>query len=159
MGKRQGMTQEVSAAIRDEELVRRLEDLFNKNRTAIDELRGVVAEAHGVLRDLRKEVKKAEQIGPAIVARRLRIEVQRVLEELGTETKQQIEVASERVNKRFDEQMSILLGEDDPDKPSLVEMLDRLGPLVPILTRIIRGEQSVDRIKIVHPESTVVIES
>lgn len=149
MGKRQTTASPEPSTAANEVLITRLEALFEKNRTAIDELRGVVSEAHGVLRDLRKEIKKAEQIGPAIVTKRLRIEVDRAVGELGKATEKTIKEATDRVNKRFDEQMAILLGEDDPGKPSVVDMFDRLGPLVPVLTSIVRGEQALDRIQVI----------
>ncbi len=150
MAKRRAIVELETSTVRDETLAARLESLFEKNRTATDELRGVVSEAHGVLRDLRAEIKKAERVGPAIVTKRLRVEVERAITELGTATEETIKKASDRVNARFDEQMALLLGEDDPSKPSVVEMLDRLGPLVPILTSIARGEKALDTVKVLQ---------
>lgn len=121
-------------------LTSRLEILFSKNAAAIDELRGVVSEAHGVLRDLRKEIRKAEQIGPAIVTKRLRHEAQRAIEELGEATAKAIQNSAEKVTSEFNALEQRLLGSDEPGKKSLPDMLDQLGPMYPILCGILNGE-------------------
>lgn len=153
MTKKRQITQTESGATEGASLALRLEVLLEKNRTAIDELSGVVAEAHGVLRDLRQEIKKAETIGPALVTKRLRAEVERAVSQLDSETDKAIRHATEKstrqINKRFDELMKIMLGEEDDGKPSVLDMLDRLGPLLPILTKIAQGDERIGQVQTV----------
>lgn len=118
----------------------RLEDLYTKNKQALDELRGLVSEAHGVLKDLRSEVKKAQQVLPMIVSRRINVEVEKQITKLGEETEQAMDDAAAKVYAEFDRLQAMILGKEDPDKPSLDELITRLGPLLPLLQGIISGE-------------------
>jgi hypothetical protein len=152
MGK--SRAESLAGVARDEVLVARLEALHAKNVTAIDELRGVVAEAHGVLRDLRQEIKKAEQIGPAIVTVRMRKEVQRAIATLDAETdesiRELIRLTESKITKRFDDLMKTLMGEEDPNRLSIADIVDRLGPLVPVLVRVMRGEERIGQVDTVR---------
>jgi hypothetical protein len=82
---------------------------------ALIALRGLVAEAHGVARDLRLAIREARELRAALpeaAARRIEESVEQGLGELSTTIDTAIGDATQAVFRRFDTIAAIALGED-----------------------------------------------
>ncbi|MCM8550045.1 hypothetical protein [Streptomyces sp. STCH 565 A] len=90
------------------DLARRIGDL-EQTRDALQE---EIREAHGVLKDLRNEIKTARELVPLLTDEAFSAEVTKQVEELGAATKTAMDTAVERVFKKFDELQAMLMGED-----------------------------------------------
>ncbi|MFF0138010.1 hypothetical protein ACFYRN_16435 [Streptomyces sp. NPDC005227] len=76
------------------------------------ELRELITEAHGALKDLRRETREARELLPLLTDELFSAEVKKQLDELSVATKQAIEDADARIGKRFDQLGDVLMGED-----------------------------------------------
>ncbi|MET7982540.1 hypothetical protein [Streptomyces sp. NPDC005281] len=92
-----------------------------------DELRELIREAHGVLKDIRREKREARELLPLLTDELFSDEVKKQLAALNKVTKQAMDDAVARVFKKFDELGAIVMGEDrisrrkgKPSIPSLV---------------------------------------
>ncbi|MBZ6259738.1 hypothetical protein KVH22_29925 [Streptomyces olivaceus] len=90
------------------DLARRIGDL-EQTRDALQE---EIREAHGVLKDLRNEIKTARELVPLLTDEAFSAEVTKQVEELGAATKTAMDAAVDRVFKKFDELQAMLMGED-----------------------------------------------
>ncbi len=72
----------------------------------------LIREARGLLKDLRAEVKKAQQCVPMIIQRRITAEVNKQMEALDEETKLAMNAAVKKVGREFDKLEAIYLGTD-----------------------------------------------
>ncbi|MEU9349047.1 hypothetical protein AB0D74_48405 [Streptomyces sp. NPDC048278] len=77
-----------------------------------DELREEIREAHGALKDLRREVKDARELVPLLVDELFMAEVKKQVDQLGTATKEAMDAATKRVFDKFDELGQYVMGED-----------------------------------------------
>lgn len=99
----------------------------------IEELRQVTAIANGALKDMRTALKEAREIVSGVsdkYRKDTEAEMQRLFNEgvksWAEATKKGIDVAEERINKRFDKLGDILLGEEGKNKrPPLEEDVRR----------------------------------
>ncbi|KPC86270.1 hypothetical protein ADL35_12365 [Streptomyces sp. NRRL WC-3753] len=77
-----------------------------------DELREEIREAHGVLKDLRHEIKTARELVPLLTDEAFGAEVTKQVGELEAATKQAMDTAVDGIFKSFDELRAMLMGED-----------------------------------------------
>ncbi|MEU9654418.1 hypothetical protein AB0E00_36755 [Streptomyces sp. NPDC048110] len=77
-----------------------------------DELREEIREAHGVLKDLRHEIRTARDLVPLLTDEAFAAEVTKQVGQLEAATKQAQDAAVQRILKSFDELHATLLGED-----------------------------------------------
>jgi hypothetical protein len=130
--------------------IRRLNELHAKLQATVTEIKELNAEGHGLLKDLRAEVKKAQQLVPMIVSRRISAEVSKQLQALGEETEEAMQRAVDKVGREFDKVQAMFMGEDEPGKDSLLDMLDKLSPLLPIMRAIMDGTVHVGELNVSH---------
>ncbi len=115
------------------------------------ELRAAASEAHGVLRGLQAEVKKAERIVPMHVGKQIKDKVAEELKVLGDETQEAMELAVKRVYAQFDKLEKMILGEEG-DGPSLMEMLDALEPILPVIQALVERKINVKNLNVRYSE-------
>ncbi len=99
---------------------------------AAEDLRELVREAHGLLKDLRAERRAIVDLLdgiPAKVDDRIQEHLKAGLEELGKATKQAMTVSIEKVSREFDRLEAIFLGTDRESrragKPSVEDLIRR----------------------------------
>jgi len=117
-------------------------------RRSATELRAAASEAHGVLRGLQAEVKKAERIVPMQVGKQIKTKVAEELEVLGVETQQAMEMAVKRVYEQFDKLERMILGEEDDGHASLIEMLEALEPILPVIQALVEKRVNVKNLNV-----------
>lgn len=126
----------------------KLRELLESLRTTADDIRELNREGHELLKDLRAERAKAEKVLPMIVAKRISAEVDKQIRELGDETEEAMALAAKKVYAEFDRIRAMLMGEDEPGKPTLLEMLDNIGPILPLIKAIMDGEFRVGNLTV-----------
>lgn len=93
------------------------------------ELRELVREAHGVLKDLRRESREARELVPLLTDELFTAEVKKQTNRLGRATEQAMDQAVERVSQKFDQLAATFLGEDRTSRrrglTSIPELVDR----------------------------------
>lgn len=103
----------------------------------LKELKEAITEAHGVIGDMKRErqelkvlrdetkaiLDKTCLVAEAIVTEQLQAAVKKGIEEYHTALYRAIDVATDRVDKRFNTLADIMLGEDDPNKESLAVLV------------------------------------
>jgi hypothetical protein len=81
-------------------------------RELLTEIREATQEAHGVLKDLRTETKRAERLLPMIVTNRIRSEVNKQMEELGKEVREHMATSVATVERSIKGLYARLIGKD-----------------------------------------------
>jgi hypothetical protein len=92
-----------------------------------DELHNLIKEAHGVLKDLRIETRRAKQVIPMIVAKRINAEIRKQVAELGEATERAMKLSVEKVGREFDKLEAAFLGtghESKDGQASIPELVD-----------------------------------
>lgn len=94
----------------------------------IKELKAATRAANEALADLKAERKACEKLVKDTLQKLedlIRIEVEKQVDALGEATQDAIDKTQKRIFKKFDELAAILLGEDEKDKESIPELIER----------------------------------
>lgn len=113
-------------------------------RVLIDELKDTIREGRELLKDMRAEQKKAQQVIPMIVTKRIEVAVEKGLQEYGKEVKNATDVARDHVISEFEALMQMLLGEDkesvDEGRVNVREYIEKLSIMRPAIEAIVTGD-------------------
>lgn len=103
-------------------------------RALQDNLRKLVQEAHGVLKDLRIETRQARRVLPMIVAKRIKTEITNQLAVLGESIQEAMAVSVDKVGKEFDKLAAVYLGTDSEARRQGKLSIPELAELAATLT-------------------------
>jgi hypothetical protein len=85
-----------------------------------------IREAHGVLKDLRREMREAKRIGPALAKAAVSEAVGKEIATLGVETRKAMDIAVDKVQQEFDRLTELLFGKRARRGYTLPEYIEHL---------------------------------
>lgn len=98
-------------------------EVIDKAILAITELRKAIQEAHGLLKDIKQSKRDIDEYICPGIDNRLEAEVKKQLNLLNEATGKAIDSSTQAVFKRFDKLAALLMGEDEPGKPTIEELV------------------------------------